>query len=147
MKRISPTLMIFLLLFPLTAIAGPAGEIPSLLKTGFDKYATDGPRAAIESWSKGSTLDGSKEVLSQANKFKQIEDFYGKYVGYELVRNSQISESTSACLVNIKYEKGNLFSAFYLYRKPDGQQVVTTFNFHTVATEIWPESVIFGCDR
>lgn len=133
------------LLLPALSLAAAPEDLPSLLKNGFDKYATDGPKAAIESWTRGSAIDGSKETLSQANNFKQVEDFYGKYLGYELVRKNQISESSSTYLVIIKYEKGNIFSVFNLYRKPDGNHVVTTFNFHTSAQQIWPAAAIYGC--
>lgn len=138
-------LLALLLLLPAPAPAAPPEEMPALLKSGFEKYAADGPKAAIEGWTKGSAIEASKEALAQANSFRQVEDFYGKYIGYELVRKNQISESSAAYLVIIKYEKGNIFSVFNLYRKPDGGEVVTTFNFHTSAQQIWPASAIYGC--
>lgn len=119
-------------------------EIPKFLKAGFEKYEKEGPKGAIETWTQGSAIEGSKEVLSQANNFKQIEDFYGKFSGYTLVKENKISDASSVYLIDIKYEKGNLYSKFFCYKKPDGQIVITNFNFHTHAEAVWPASVIFG---
>ncbi|TLM60388.1 MAG: hypothetical protein FDZ69_13905 [Deltaproteobacteria bacterium] len=152
-------LVAVLLLSPALALAAPSRpakparaakpaaaerEIPAVLKSGFEMYAKEGPKAAIECWTRGSAVEGRKEALSQDDDFKLLEEFYGRYVGYEFVREHRITKSTSTCLVNIKYEKGNLYSVFYLYRKPDGEQVITTFNVHTNPQAIWPASAIFG---
>lgn len=122
----------------------PGEELPPLLKSGFDMYAKEGPKAAIESWTRGSAIEGRKETLSQDEVFRKLEEFYGKYVGYEFVRKHRITSSTSTYLINIKYEKGNLYSIFYLYKRPDGNLVVTTFNVHTDPQDFWPASAIFG---
>jgi len=134
-----------LLLLPSICLAATSDDVPALLKSGFEKYTADGPKAAIEGWTKGSAIEGSKEALSQANNFRQIEDFYGKYIGYEFVKKNQISESSSTYLIIMKYEKGNIFSVFNVYKKQNGNHVITTFNFHTNAQQIWPLSVIYGC--
>lgn len=124
-----------------------SSELPTVLENGFAKYAEAGPKEAIAVWTKNGALEGSKEALSQANNFIKIEDFYGKYIGYEFVKSNQISKSTSVYLINIKYEKGNLFSTFYCYTLQNGQTVMNTFNFHTNATAVWPASVIYGIEE
>lgn len=122
-------------------------EIPPMLKAGFAKYEKEGPKAALESWTKGSALEGSKDALSQANHFRQIEDFYGKYIGYRVVKQNQIAKNSFVYLIVIEYEKGDLFSKFFVYKKQDSQNVVTTFNFHTNAEAVWPASIVFGCEK
>jgi len=145
MKKLTilTTLLIALAALPFPAIAANT-DIPPILKAGFEKYQKEGPKAAIEAWTRGSALEGSKEALAQANSFRQIEDFYGKYVGYDLVKTNRISDSSSIYLIDIRYEKGDLFSKFFTYEKPDGQLAVTTFKFHTNAEAVWPASVVFG---
>ena len=147
MKKI--IFLIFISVLSLTAlpVCASSDQIPPVLKNGFDSYQKEGAKAAIEAWTKGSGVEGSREALSQANNFKQIEDFYGKYIGYELVEQNSISERSSVCLIDIFFEKGNVFSKFFLYKKPDGQIVVTTFNFHTNAEAIWPKCSIFQNEK
>jgi hypothetical protein len=124
-----------------------AAEIPKLLKDGFDLYLKEGPKAAIEVWTKGGAMDGSKDALSQANNFRQVQDFYGNFIDYNVVKVKELSGSSSAYLIEMKYEKGNLFSKFFTYKKPDGKIVINTFNFHTNPETVWPSSVVFGCEE
>lgn len=145
MRKLVCMFALVLVCSPSIAFAVASAGIPEILENGFKKYATEGPKAAIESWSKGSAIEGSKEALSQANNFRQIQDFYGQYIGYEFIKTHPVSVSTSTVLLNIKYEKGNLYSVFYLYKKPNGQEVITSFDFHTKAKAIWPTSAVFGC--
>ena len=123
-----------------------AAEIPKLLKDGFDQYLKEGPKAAIESWTKGGAMEGSKDALSQANSFRQVQDFYGNFIGYNVVKVKEHSGSSSVFLIEMNYEKGNLFSKFFTYKKPDGKIVINSFNFHTSPENVWPNSVVFGCD-
>lgn len=124
-----------------------AASLPKVLADGFDEYQKEGPKSALETWTKGSATEGSKEVLSQANNFRQIQDFYGNYIGYNFVKMKEHSNSSSVYFVELKYEKGNLFSTFYTYKKPDGKVVVTTYNFNTNAEKIWPNSLLVGCNE
>jgi hypothetical protein len=124
-----------------------AEEIPPVIKNGFDRYAKEGPKAAIEGWTKGSAVEGNSEALAQDEVFRKLEEFYGKYVGYEFVKKHRITKSTSTYLLNIKYEKGNLYSIFYLYKKPDGNQIITAFNVQTNPLDFWPTSAIFGTNE
>jgi len=124
-----------------------AAGFPKVLADGFDQYLKEGPKAAIETWTKGSAIEGSKEALSQANNFRQIQDFYGNYIGYNVIKMKEHSSSSSVYFVELKYEKGNLFSTFYTYKRPDGKVVVTTFNFNTIAEKVWPISLVAGCNE
>jgi hypothetical protein len=92
-------------------------------------------------------MDGSKDALSQANNFRQVQDFYGNFIDYNVVKVKELSGSSSAYLIEMKYEKGNLFSKFFTYKKPDGKIVINTFNFHTNPETVWPSSVVFGCEE
>ena len=60
-------------------------EFASDVKQGLEAYSAGGAKAAIETWIKGSGLEGSKAAVAQANVMRQVEDFYGKYEGYDIV--------------------------------------------------------------
>ena len=77
---------------------------------------------------------------------QQIQDFYGNIVGYNVVMSKNHSSSSSVYLIEIKYEKGNVFSKFFIYKTPDGQQVLTTFLFNIDAERVWPEYLVLGPD-
>ena len=60
-------LLVFMMLFPAVTLAGDVPAVPALIEQGFAMYAKEGPKAAIENWTRGSALEASKEALSQAN--------------------------------------------------------------------------------
>lgn len=121
-----------------------AAKDSEVIANGFTAYKENGAKSAIEAWIKGSGIEGSKEALAQANMLTQISDYYGKYLGYELVKKNPISKSTSVYLVVINYEKGSIFASFYTYITPGGMEVTLNFNFNTDAGKIFPSSVIYG---
>ncbi len=47
-------------------------DVPKFIVSGLDAYKSDGPDAALKALVKGSSLEGSKEALSQANVLRQI---------------------------------------------------------------------------
>lgn len=145
MKKIT-TFIAGVSIIVVSVVTANAGDIPPVLKAGFEQYIKKGPKAAIESWAKGSAIEGNKETLSQANNFQQIQDFYGNIVGYNVVMSKNHSSSSSVYLIEIKYEKGNVFSKFFIYKTPDGQQVLTTFLFNIDAERVWPEYLVLGPD-
>lgn len=140
-------LVLFLYVFLITTPAiSFSSDLPIIIKNGFSKYEKEGPKAAIAEWTKGSAVEGSKEALSHANQFRQIQDFYGNYLGYEVVKVNIITPSTSVVLTNINYEKGNLYSTFFCYQMKNGKIIINSFNFHTTADVIWPKSIIYGAE-
>ena len=76
---------------PMTAAeSGPLAPIERGMKACLDS----GAKAAVQAWIQGSALAVSKEVLSQANRLKQIEDFYGAFEGYKIpVEKRSVAES------------------------------------------------------
>jgi len=115
-----------------------------LVKGGLHAYKTGGARAAIESWIKDSGLEGSKEALSQANTLKQVEDFYGKYENYEIVKTHKISKRSTMVQFVMNFDKGVTYVRFQAYKTKSGNWVATEFKFHTEATQVWPLSDVYG---
>ncbi|WP_133406759.1 hypothetical protein [Parashewanella tropica] len=127
-----------------SAFSIQASPIPNSLAAGFKAYSSDGPRSAIQSWVKGGAMENNLDALSQANRFRQIEDYYGKYQGFEIVKSNKISSKSSVYLVTINYKKGILYSKFFTYRNNKNKEIVTSFKFHTEAEMVWPKYLIYG---
>lgn len=115
-----------------------SGAVAPIILSGLQAYSKDGPDAAVRAWIKGSGLDGSKEALSQANNLRRIEDYYGKYQDFEVVKLRGIAQKTQiACLV-LDYEKGPVFAKFIAYRTDQGW-VVDYFDFNTKEQPLVPD--------
>ncbi len=137
---ITALLMVYTAL-PATASDGPA---TTLLKKGLDSYALSGATAAIETWIKDSSLEGNTDALAQADILKQVEVYYGKYQGSEIIRDHEISRRCHLILCVMNYAKGPLFVRFQSYRTAPGKWVVTGFNFNTEPDAILPPEMVFG---
>jgi hypothetical protein len=94
---------------------------------------------AIRIWIKGSALEGNPQALTQANSLRQIEDFYGKPVSVDVVKEYEAGPKVRVLYVTINYQKGAAFAKFQVYRVPSGQWVSTQFFFHTDASQIFPQ--------
>lgn len=114
-----------------------------LIKAGLSAYSENGAKSAIEAWIKGSGLEGSKEALSQANSINQVEEFYGTYIGYDIIRKNELSERSKIICFAINYQKGVLYGRFQVYRDINNKWVATEFKFHTEAINAFPPDIVF----
>ncbi|ELY5146023.1 hypothetical protein M2G92_22025 [Vibrio vulnificus] len=121
-----------------------ASELPEVLDNGFQAYLTQGPKAAITSWSQGGILEGSRDALAQANSFRKVEEYYGSYQGFEVFKSNKLSEKSYVYLVVLHYEQGPVFSKFFTYVNAKNKEVVTGLNFNTEAGKVWPSYLIYG---
>ena len=139
------TLVILLTLLASTSSFAEKDSSTSVVIRGLDVYAKGGdPKAAMNSWLKGSALEGSKKAVGQSNTLRQIQDFYGEYKSYEIIKDHQISKRVHTILVVIHYQQGPLFGIFQTYLSNSGKWVVTSFNFNTEANEIFPPKIFYG---
>lgn len=112
-------------------------EVPKILISGMEAYKNEGPEAAIKAWIKGSPIDGSRDALSQANVLRQVQDFYGAYKSYELIKSRDLTPTTRILYFTLDYEKGPLFAKFLIYRTEQGW-IVVNFAFNTKEEVIIP---------
>ena len=117
-----------------------AEDLPKIIVSGLTAYKTDGPDAAIKAWIKDSPLDGSKDALAQANILRQIQDFYGAYKSFEVIRIRNLSPNIRIAFIALDFEKGPLFAKFAVYQTPQGW-ILTSFNFNTKDELIIPSSL------
>ncbi|MBZ5648073.1 MAG: hypothetical protein LAN37_12705 [Acidobacteriia bacterium] len=125
---------------PLLRAASPetgADELPKIILSGIAAYKAEGPEAAVKAWIKGSPIEGSKEVLSQANVLRQIQDFYGPFKGFQLIRSKNLSSNTRVIYLNINFEKGPVFAKFLVYRA-EQDWILTSFLLNTNPDLILP---------
>ena len=73
--------------------ADKTDQIPKVIAAGMTAYKAEGPEAALRAWLKGSPIDGSREALSQSNNLRQIQDFYGNFRGFEVIRTQDLTPS------------------------------------------------------
>ena len=116
-------------------------DIPQMIKSGLTAYKAGGPEAAIAEWIKGSPYEGSKDAMSQANVFKQIETFYGKYIDYSPISVITLTPSTKLIYLSMNFDNGPVFAEFMIYKKKKTWILSGKFNFHTEPHKILPESV------
>jgi len=127
----------------LSSMQAFAGDLPDNIEAGLENYKKSGPKSAIQAWVVGSALEGSKDVLAQANGLRQIEDYYGKYQDYSFFKAYTLGAKSSVYLFTMNYEMGVVFVKFYMYETPEGKNIVQTFLFNTAAEQVWPHFLIF----
>jgi hypothetical protein len=111
----------------------------ALVENGIKAYKQGSAADAIRVWIKGSALEGNQQALTQANSLRQIEDFYGKPVSMDVVKEYEAGPKVRVLYLTINYQKGAAFAKFQAYQVPNGQWVTTQFFFHTDAAQIFPQ--------
>jgi hypothetical protein len=141
-RVIAKKLMPFVLLIS-GAFAGAQSPTPrAIVEAGVSAYMKEDASAAIKAWMKGGYLDGNPEILSQANIFKQIEDFFGKPEGFDIISEQPISPRAKIIYFIINMQKGPLFCRFQVYEKRPGGWITNRVDFNTEASKILPGAMI-----
>lgn len=106
-------------------------------------YLKNGVEAFIPALMKGSPLEGEKSLITQSNNIRQIEAYYGKFLGIEPMREEKLSERVRLVYYVMNYENSPVFGYALLYKKPSGE-IVTNFSFNTELWQVAPNEVIFN---
>jgi len=136
-------LLAFFLLSGAMSYAQPT-TARALVEAGAAAYVKEGASAAVQVWVEGSALQGNTQALSQANSLRQIEDFFGKPIGFEIITDNPIGSRSRMVLFVINYQKGALFARFQAYQVDGGRWVTTEFKFQTEAANVFPPQLVFG---
>jgi hypothetical protein len=116
----------------------------ALVEAGAAAYVKEGATAAVAAWLKGSALEANTQATSQANSLRQVEDFYGKVESFEVLSEYSLSAKSKLVLFVINHQKGPLYARFQVFQLPSGNWVATEFKFHTEASQLFPNSVLYG---
>jgi hypothetical protein len=114
-------------------------DVPKFIVSGLDAYKSDGPDAALKVLVKGSSLEGSRDALSQANVLRQIQDYYGAYKSFDRISSRTITPTTRVLYLSLNFEKGPLFAKFVIYRADSGW-ILVNFVFNTKEELILPST-------
>ncbi len=138
-------LLIGCLMWPSFANAGSLPkEARALIDQGIEAYKAEGARAGLQAWLRGGPLETSKQALTYAASFSQIEAFFGDLVGYSIPRTKKISDTTVLACAVINYRNGPVFARYTLYRREDGSWIISSFGLNTDVDQAWPASLLCG---
>lgn len=124
------------------AVADAPRTARGLIENGLAAYVKSGANDAINTWLTGSALEGNTQATTQANSLRQIEDFYGKALDGNYLKEVTVSPRVRIAYFTINYERGVAFSRFNVYQKADGSWIVLSFAFHTEAAQVFPRSML-----
>ncbi|HXY54696.1 MAG TPA: hypothetical protein VEM40_08505 [Nitrospirota bacterium] len=127
-----------------TAVTSYADDVPRIVLDGLNAYKSAGFTEAFNVWLKGSPMESDKTTtMNLKGGFTQIESIFGKMIGYDVLKTTNISPVTNRTYIEINYEKGPLFLYFDNYKSPSGW-IIPTMKFHTEADKILPSDMING---
>lgn len=115
----------------------PAPVLPPVVVSGLDGYKAKGAEEAIRLWVKDSPLEGGKDAANQVSALHQIEELYGAYQWFEVVRMREVSPRTLTVYLVLDYERGPLFARFTVYRS-NHRWIMTYFDFNTREDGVFP---------
>ena len=130
-----------LLLFVGLATVGsakPDDAIPSPVLKGLEAYAAEGFAAAIDVWIKNSVLEGNAAAKGSMMQVTEVERYYGKFEGHQLVRVSTLTPRVKHIYLAMYYEKSPLWAYFDIYEKKNGEFIISEMLFNTKASVILP---------
>lgn len=116
----------------------------AIFEQGAAAYVKDGATAAIAAWLKGGALEFNTQATSQTGTMLQVEGFFGKPEGFEVLQERALSSRTAIVLGAIYYEKGPVYARFQAFKLASGGWVATDFKFNTDAVQVLPSSVLEG---
>lgn len=119
-----------------------AVDLGAPIKEASEAYLKNGADAFIPAILKGSPLEGEKSALTQSNNIRQIEAYYGKFLGIEAMREEKLTENVRLIYYVMNYENSPVFGNALLYKKR-GREIITNFNFNTDLWQIAPQAVVF----
>ena len=68
---------------------------------------------------------------------QQVDEFYGKYLNYELIDVKEISETSKVVIISMNYELGPVYAKFLTYKAKAGW-ILVSFDFNTKPEIILP---------
>ena len=128
---------------PAYAADPDALDVPRPFSQALSTYKKEGIRGFMTALVRGSPLEGNREMRQQEQVLEKIEAYYGRYQSYDILRVNKLSESTRLIYFLLNYEKGPVFGTLTAFKNGD-RETITSFQFHTKAEKIFPESLLIG---
>ncbi len=124
---------------PVVSAEVPAGDLPEVVMQGLEGYMRADAETALKAWVAGGPLDSDEFVAAQASGLHRIEEFYGKYKGYEPIRVAAITPRLKAVYLAMYFEKGAAFCYMLCFKSDGGRWIVSDFDGSTTPRRILPE--------
>jgi hypothetical protein len=140
MTRVLPWLG---LLLTLSATAGAQQAAPPpIVEAGFEAFLAQGPTAAIETWFKGSRLEGDEATMQTfVEQFQNFGGAAGPVIGYDIVRVFPIGQHLSTTYAILQYEQDPLFILMTFYEGAGGWRL-RNIEFNDEAEELFPAALL-----
>lgn len=117
---------------------GPkAAALPGFIIGGLKAYKNSGPDAAVQTWLKGSPIDGNPDAQAQLNILHQVQDLYGPLQSYEVINSHDLGPRTRIIYIVLEFERGPLFTKFVVYRADQGW-ILANFICNTHDEAVFP---------
>jgi hypothetical protein len=117
-------------------------EPPAIVTDGLNAYWRNGGKAAWSVWVQGSSLENELP----ADAFAGIEKAYGRMIGYETIRVTQVCPSMQRVYMLVKYERGPAYFSFDCY-KTEKDWIIPIMSYNTKPAAILPERMLVSDGR
>lgn len=140
MKALALALVVALCLC--AAVLAAENEALAPIANGFSSYRIDGAESAVRAWIAGGPLERSDVNLRNLTQgLLNIENTYGKYQKFHVVRTVPITGVTQLIFVQLDYANGPLFMKFLTFRTSTAIRIVS-IKYHTDIERIWPNTLV-----
>jgi hypothetical protein len=117
---------------------GPkAAALPGFIIGGLKAYKNSGPDAAVQTWLKGSPIDGNQDAQAQLAVLHQVQDLFGPLQSYEVISSHDLGPRTRIIYIVLEFERGPLFTKFVVYRADQGW-ILANFLCNTHDEAVFP---------
>jgi hypothetical protein len=130
-------ILIFIMMLFNVIELNAAEIIPNVIRSGFSEYKTFGSKKAVKAWMKNGPNEINYESLPVINDLQYVDNLYGNYKNYEIIKTVKLSNSTTVLYISINYDLGALFSKFIIYNI-GGEELVTKMEVNTNPEIIMP---------
>jgi hypothetical protein len=125
--------------------AGPMTPVaPDIVVNGFKEFKSGGYTAAINAWSRDSSLMLDSPTLQSLNNyFSLISNNSGTYVGADMVRVVNLSPNSEIVYAAAKYQRQVVFISFTCYKAGD-RWLITVIDANKDPTKVLPTNILSG---
>lgn len=147
MKSICPasvaTLFLLVASFSPGWAATPAAEIPlpAILERGLSAFRVNGGKLAVENWTRGGPLEGTRGEETEIALIQKLEKLYGRYDGHAAIERVALSPASSIYYLEIQLKEGPIYMKFLVFNGRDGERV-TALTTHAEPDQILPAYIL-----
>jgi hypothetical protein len=117
----------------------PAQQLPKLVTNALAVFQAQGTEAGIKALTPNwAGTDDEPKQQQLIDGFEQIQSFAGPLVGYDLVRRFDVSPHLARAYIVLLFKHVPAYLVLNIYSAPGQDIVITTVDFHTIASKVFP---------